>query len=136
MKKGKKNTKRQPTEKISINVAGIQSVNGNSLISFLENTRTFEMMKFMTTAKINNIKNEKLKEKLEEIINNEDLLLNNILDTVNNDKYYSNLLDTLEFLSKESKTMAKLYKRVKKNPLNFKTKSKVVLEDLQKCVLL
>lgn len=46
-KKGTKNIKKQPTERISINALGVQSINGNSFISFLDNTKTFEMMKFM-----------------------------------------------------------------------------------------
>ena len=41
-KKGIKNIKKQPTERISINALGIQSINGNSFVSFLDNTKTFE----------------------------------------------------------------------------------------------
>ena len=63
-----------------MNGVDVQSINGNSFISFLDNTKTFEMMKFMITITINNIQNQKLKLKLKNIINNEELLLDNILD--------------------------------------------------------
>lgn len=63
-KKGTKNIKEQPTERISINGLGIQAINGNSFLSFLDNTKTFEMMKFMITITINNIENKELKSKL------------------------------------------------------------------------
>ena len=63
-KKGTKNIKKQPTERISINALGVQSINGNSFISFLDNTKTFEMMKFMITITIENIENNELKSKL------------------------------------------------------------------------
>ena len=115
---------------------GVQAINGKSFLSFLNNTKTFEMMKFMITIVIENSKNQKLKSKLEEIINSEELDIDNILDTVNNEKYYNRLIITLETLSQRSKTMEKLYQRLAKNPLNFKTKSKSVLENLQKVMLL
>ena len=92
-------------------------------------------MKFMITITINNIQNQKLK--LKNIINNEELLLDNILDTVKKEKNYNKLIFTLKKnLSKRSTTMKKLYQRLVKNPLNFKTKSKTVLENLQKATLL
>ena len=55
-KKGTKNIKEQPTERISIN--------GNSFVSLLDNTKTFEMMKFMITITIENIENNELKSEL------------------------------------------------------------------------
>lgn len=135
-KKGTKNIKYQPTEKLSLNAIGVQSVNGYSFLSFLDNTKTFEMMKFMITVAINNASNENLKSKLNNILNNEDLLIDNILNTVNQQANYDKLLIALEDLSKDSKTFEKLYERVKKNPLSLKTKSNVVLENLQKAMLL
>ena len=58
---GTKNMKEQPTKKISINAVGIQAINGNSFLSFLDNTKTFEMMKYMVTVVINNLENKELK---------------------------------------------------------------------------
>ena len=72
-KKGIKNIKIQPTTRISFNAIGVQAINGKSFISFLDNTKTFEMMKFMITITIENIENEELKSKLKKIIFNEDL---------------------------------------------------------------
>ena len=57
-KKGERNTKKQPSEKISVTGVSVQSVNGNSFISFLNNTKTFEMMKFMITIIIQNSTNK------------------------------------------------------------------------------
>ena len=134
-KKGKKNIKIQPTEKISVNAVGVQSINGKSFISFLKNTRTFEMMKFMITIIIENSNNEKLKFELNEIINDDKLRIENILTTINQEEHYWDLLYVLELLSPKSKTITRLYNRLKKTPMNFKTKSKKVLEDLQKVML-
>lgn len=85
-KKGTKNIKIQPTTRLSINALGIQAINGKSFISFLDNTKTFEMMKFMITITIQNIESDELKTKLEKILYNEDLELKNILNTVNTKK--------------------------------------------------
>ena len=58
------NIKEQPTERLSINALGVQSINGKSILSYLDNTKTFEMMKFMINITIENIKNNELKLKL------------------------------------------------------------------------
>ena len=113
-KKGKKNIKIQPTEKISVNAVGVQSINGKSFISFLKNTRTFEMMKFMITIIIENSNNEKLKFELNEIINDDKLRIENILTTINQEEHYWDLLYVLELLSPKSKTITRLYNRLKK----------------------
>jgi transposase len=135
-KKGNKNIKIQPTTRLSLNALGVQAINGKSFVSFLDNTKTFEMMKFMVTITIQNIENEELKSKLERIIYNEDLELDKILNTVNIEENYKELLLALEMLSGKSNTFKKLFERLMKNPLNFKTKSNQVLENLQKAMLL
>lgn len=94
------------------------------------------MMKFMITITINNIENKELKSKLKKIINNDELLLENILNTINKEKNYNKLLLTFKNLSEKNNTIKKLYERLEKNPLSFKTKSKSVLENLQKGMLL
>ena len=91
-KKGTKNIKIQPTTRLSLNALGVQAINGKSFVSFLDNTKTFEMMKFMITITIQNIESDELKTKLEKILYNEDLKLENILNTVNTKKNYEKLL--------------------------------------------
>ena len=93
-------------------------------------------MKFMVTVTIKNISNDDLKLTLEKIITNDDLNIENILNTVNQKENYNQLLIALEDLSKGSNTFKKLYERVKKNPQCLKTKSNSVLENLQKAMLL
>ena len=93
-------------------------------------------MKFMITITIENIENNELKSKLKKIINNEELLIENILNTVNKEENYNKLVLTLNNLSERSNTIKKLCQRLEKNPLNFKTKSNSVLENLQKGMLL
>ena len=93
-------------------------------------------MKYMIKLLVENISNENLKLKLIEISDNEDLTLDNILDTINKEENYDQLLISLEDLSKCSKTFKNLYVRVKNNPLTMKTKSKSVLDNLQKAMLL
>ena len=93
-------------------------------------------MKFMINVVISNAENQELISKLEKIVNNDKLSLENILSTVNQKKYYDQLLFTLKYLSNNSKTFKLLYKRVLKNPQTLKTKSNSVLENLQKAMLL
>ena len=93
-------------------------------------------MKFMITITIENMENNELKSKLKKIINNEELLIENILNTVNKEENYNKLVLTLNNLSERSNTIKKLCQRLEKNPLNFKTKSNAVLENLQKGMLL
>ena len=121
-KKGTKNIKEQPTERISINALGVQSINGNSFVSFLDNTKTFEMMKFMITITIENIENNDLKSKLKKIINNEELFLENILNTINEEKNYNKLVLTLNSLSERSKQSKIYVKDLKKILLILKQK--------------
>ena len=113
-KKGTKNIKEQPTERISIN--------GNSFVSFLDNTKTFEMMKFMITITIENIENNELKSELKKIINNDELLIENILNTINKEENYNKLLFTLKSLSERSNTIKNYVKDLKKIPLILKQK--------------
>ena len=91
-KKGTKNIKIQPTTRLSLNALGVQAINGKSFVSFLDNTKTFEMMKFMITITIQNIESDELKTKLEKILYNKDLELENILNTVNTKKNYEKIL--------------------------------------------
>ena len=62
-------------------------------------------MKFMITIIIKNTNNQNLKLKLEKIINNEELDIDNILGTVNKEKHYDKLIITLKNLSQRIKTM-------------------------------
>ena len=71
-------------------------------------------MKFMVTVTIKNISNDDLKLTLEKIITNDDLNIENILNTVNQKENYNQLLIALEDLSKGSNTFKKLYERVKR----------------------
>lgn len=72
------------------------------------------MMKFMITITIENIENNELKSKLKDIINNEELLLENILNTINKEENYNILVLTLKSLSERSNTIKKLCKRLEK----------------------
>ena len=64
----------------------MQAINKKPSASYLDNTKTLEIMKFMVTISIQNIENEELNSKLERIIYNEDLELDNILNTINIEK--------------------------------------------------
>ena len=119
-----------------MNAVGLQSINGKSFISFLDNTKTFEMMKFAVSIIIENSNNNKLKLELDQLINSEELKIENILVTINQEDNYNKLLNVLELVSPKSKTVKKLYNHLLKKPLEFKTKSKSVLENLQKSMLL
>ena len=76
----------------------------------------------MITITIENIENNELKYELKKIINNDELLIENILNTINKEENYNKLLFTLKSLSERSNTIKKLCQRLEKNPPNFKTK--------------
>ena len=59
-----------------------------------------------------------------------------MLNTINKEENYNKLVLTLKSLSERSNTIKKLCQRLEKNPLNFKTKSNAVLENLQKGMVL
>ena len=80
-------------------------------------------MKFMITITIENIENNELKIKLKKIINNEELLLENILDTINEEKNYNKLVLTLKkTYLKEVKQLKSYVKDLKEIPLILKQK--------------
>ena len=118
-KKGNKNIKIEPTTRLSLNTLGVQAINGKSFVSFLDNTKTYEMMKFMVTITIQNIENEELKSKLEKIIYNEDLELDNILNTANIKENYKKLLLALEILSGKSNTFKKIIRKTYEKSFKF-----------------
>ena len=90
----------------------------------------------MVRITINNIQNKELAYKLTKIIENEELLIENILKTVNKSENYEKLLITLEDLAPTNKSIKELYEYVKKNKGSIRTKSKIRLENLQKTMLL
>ena len=90
----------------------------------------------MITIVIKNMTNQKLINKLNKIINNDELDLNNILKTVNKPNNYNKLIITLKDLAKSNNTIKKLYEYVKKHECSIKTKSREKLENLQKTMLL
>lgn len=94
------------------------------------------MMKFMINVVIKNLTNNKLINKLRKIVNNNDLEIKNIINTVNIESNYNILLKTLEDLAPINKTINELYQYVKNNKFRIKTKSKTKLENLQKTMLL
>lgn len=94
------------------------------------------MMKFMINVVIKNLTNNKLINKLTKILNNNDLEIKNIINTVNIGSNYNILLKTLEDLAPINKTINELYQYVKNNKYRIKTKSKTKLENLQKTMLL
>ena len=94
------------------------------------------MMKFMIKVVIKNLTNNKLINKLTKIINNKELKIKNILNTVNTEIiiiYFLKLSKTLHQSIKQSMNYTNM---LKKNKYTIKTKSKIKLENLQKTMLL
>ncbi len=91
---GTKNRQTKMTTRIKLNANGYQAVNGNSLILFQPNTRTFEEIKSLIELRMVNCENKeviyKLKnilanEKLDEIIISNQLKAENTIDTIKNE---------------------------------------------------
>lgn len=82
------------------------------------------MMKFMIKVVIKNLTNNKLINKLTKIINNKELEIENILNTVNTENNYNILLKTLEDLAPINKTINELYQYVKKINIQLRQKAK------------
>ena len=70
---GTKNRQAKITTRIKLNANGYQAVNGNSLILFQSNTRTFEEIKSLIQLRMVNCSNEELKSKLKKILTNDEL---------------------------------------------------------------
>lgn len=89
---GTKNRQTKITTRIKLNANGYQAVNGNSLILFQPNTRTFEEIKSLILLRIVNCENEELKSELKNILADEELDENLIYNKLKAE----NTIDTLK----------------------------------------
>ena len=82
------------TTRIKLNANGYQAINGNSLILFQPNTRTFEEIKSLIQLRSINCKNEEIISELQNILTNEKLDETKIYDQLKSE-------NTIEVLKNE-----------------------------------
>lgn len=134
---GTKNRQTKITTKIKLNANGYQAVNGNSLILFQPNTRTFEEIKSLIELRIVNCENKELiyklknilaDEKLDETIISNQLKSENTIDTLKNE--FNEFIENNN--SSEKQFLVKI--RNKANKLNPEKHTNI--ENIQKELIL
>ena len=111
---GTKNKQTKTTTRIKLNANGYQAVNGNSLILFQQNTRTFEEIKSLINLKIVNCINKELKSELKNILTDDELYKNKIYNKLKDE----NTLETIkkefnEFISKSNSSEKQFLVKIK-----------------------
>jgi hypothetical protein len=91
-KKSEPNIMIQNPDKFSVTGIGLQRINGNSLIEFSSNSRTKEMIRFVTKAREINCEKEYNLNKLSQILSYEDLTIKVIIEQLKNKTNYDEKL--------------------------------------------
>lgn len=99
---GTKNRRSKDTTKLKINGNGFQCINGNSLILFQPNTKTYEEIKALIQFRIINCTNEEIIAELKNILSHKKLDEEEIYKTLKEENSLDKILeDFYNFLSKE-----------------------------------
>ena len=135
---GTKNRQTKITTRIKLNANGYQAVNGNSLILFQPNTRTFKEIKSLIQLRIVNCENEDLISELKNILTNEKLDETKIYNQLKAE----NTIDTLKnefnkFIANNNNSSEKQFLVKIKNKANKLNPEKHTnIENIQKEILI
>jgi transposase len=133
---GTKNRQTKITTRIKLNANGYQAVNGNSLILFQPNTRTFEEIKSLILLRIVNCKNEELKSELKNILADEKLDENLIYNKLKTE----NTIDTLknefnEFIVNNNSSEKQFLVKIKNKANKLDPEKHTNIENIQKEII-
>lgn len=133
---GTKNRQTKITTRIKLNANGYQAVNGNSLILFQPNTRTFEEIKSLILLRIVNCKNEELKSELKNILADEKLDENLIYNKLKTE----NTIDTLknefnEFIVNNNSSEKQFLVKIKNKANKLDPEKHSNIENIQKEII-
>ena len=134
---GTKNRQTKITTRIKLNANGYQAVNGNSLILFQPNTRTFEEIKSLIQLRIVNCSNEELKSELKKILTNNKLDENQIYNQLKEE----NTIDVLknefqEFISNNNSSEEQFLVKIKNKANKLNPEKHTNIENIQKEIIL
>ena len=134
---GTKNRQTKITTRIKLNANGYQAVNGNSLILFQPNTRTFEEIKSLILLRIANCVNEDLISKLKNILADEKLDETRIY----NQFKAENTIDTLknefnEFIANNNSSEEQFLVKIRNKANKLNPEKHTNIENIQKEILI
>ena len=134
---GTKNRQTKITTRIKLNANGYQAVNGNSLILFQPNTRTFEEIKSLIQLRIVNCENQDLISELKNILADEKLDETKI----HNQLKAKNTLDTLknefnEFIANNNSSEKQFLVKIKNKANKLNPEKHTNIENIQKEILI
>ena len=134
---GTKNRQTKITTRIKLNANGYQAANGNSLILFQPNTRTFEEIKSLIHLRIVNCENEDLISELKNILTNEKLDETKIYNQLKAE----NTIDTLknefnEFIANNNSSEKQFLVKIKNKANKLNPEKHTNIENIQKEILI
>lgn len=134
---GRKNRQTKITTRIKLNANGYQTVNGNSLILFQLNTRTYEEIKSLIHLRIANCTNEDLKSELKNILTDEKLDEKQIYKQLKDE----NTIETLkkefnEFISKNNSSEKQFLVKIKNKANKLNPEKHSNIENIQKEIII
>ena len=134
---GTKNRQTKITTRIKLNANGYQAVNGNSLILFQPNTRTFEEIKSLIHLRIVNCENEDLISELKNILTDAKLDETKIYNQLKAE----NTIDTLknefnEFIANNNSSEKQFLVKIKNKANKLNPEKHTNIENIQKEILI
>ena len=134
---GTKNRQTKITTRIKLNANGYQAVNGNSLIQFQPNTRTFEEIKSLIQLRIVNCEKDELISKLKKILADERLDETEIY----NQFKAENTIDTLknefnEFIANNNSSEEQFLVKIRNKANKLNPEKHTNIENIQKEIII
>ena len=136
-KKSEKNILIQNPEKFSVTGIGLQTINGKSLIRSTSNSRTKEMISFLTEARQINCKNSHIINRISHILNYENITIKKIIETLENeltedDELFELIVNTVYPKKTKKEIILDLENYVEKPKMTKKeeTKNKIKIEGI------
>jgi transposase len=134
---GTKNRQTKITTRIKLNANGYQAVNGNSLILFQPNTRTFEEIKSLIQLRIVNCEKDELISKLKKILADERLDETEIY----NQFKAENTIDTLknefnEFIANNNSSEEQFLVKIRNKANKLNPEKHTNIENIQKEIII
>ena len=134
---GTKNRLTKITTRIELNANGYQAINGNSLILFQPNTRTFEEIKSLIQLRSINCKNEEIISELQNILTNEKLDETKIYDQLKSENTIEVLKNEFnKFISNNNSSEEQFLVKIKNKANKLNPEKHTNIENIQKDIII
>lgn len=134
---GTKNIRVKDTTKLKINGNGFQSPNGNSLILFQPNTKTYEEIRALIQFRMINCENKEIITELKNILSNENLNEQHLFKKLKEENSLENLIKQFqEFLLKKHSSEHYFLTRLKNKAIRLDPERPGNIQIIQKEILL